>query len=131
VSMRRVLLLFIRIYQVYLSPYKGFRCAYGTRAGRRSCSTFGFAALDRHGVIVGLLLLRRRFRKCADAADMTVMRTRFPTHQAGHCDLPIGDCDFGHGCHTSDLLDCAPCDDCGSTERSRRRVRGKRESPRV
>jgi uncharacterized protein len=126
--MRRLLLLFIRIYQVYVSPYKGFRCAYHARTGRRSCSTFGFAAIDRQGVIVGLLLLRRRFRKCANATDMTETRTRIPVHQAGHCDLPVGDCDFGHGCHASDVLDCGPGDGCGGTERARKKRRRKRES---
>jgi putative component of membrane protein insertase Oxa1/YidC/SpoIIIJ protein YidD len=129
--MGRLLLLFIRIYQVYLSPYKGFRCAYHMRTGRRSCSTFGFAAIDRHGIIVGSLLLRRRFRKCARAADMTAVRTRSPAHQTGHCDLPVGDCDFWHGCHASDALDCVSCNGCGGTEHPRKRLRRKRESPRA
>ena len=93
--MRKLLLWLIRIYQVNLSPHKGFRCAYHIRTGRRSCSTFGFAAIERHGAIVGLLLLRRRFRKCAHAVDIAVVRPRVPARQAGHCDLPIGDCDFG------------------------------------
>jgi putative component of membrane protein insertase Oxa1/YidC/SpoIIIJ protein YidD len=131
VIMRRVLLVLIRLYQAYLSPYKGFRCAYGTRTGRRSCSSFGYTAIERHGVIVGSLLLRRRFRKCAQAAEMTVRRTRLPMHQAGHCDLPIGDCNFEHGCDKSDLLDCVPGDDCGCTERAWRRLRGKHESSHV
>lgn len=126
-SMRSLLLLFIRIYQIYLSPYKGFRCAYHAHTGRRSCSKFGFAAIDKHGAIVGARLLRRRFRKCAHAAEMTVTRTWIPTHQTGHCDLPIGDCAFGHGCHASDVLDCAPYDDCGCTERAWRKLRRKRE----
>ena len=85
-------------------------------------------AIDRQGVIVGLLLIRRRCRKCASAADMTEIRTRTPLHQSGHCDLPVGDCDFGHGCHASDALDCGPCDDCGSTERARKKRREKRAS---
>ena len=128
--MGRLLLVLIRTYQVYLSPYKGFRCAYHARTGRRSCSTFGFTAIDRHGVIIGLLLLRRRFRKCARAAKLMVVRARSPVHQAGHCDLPVGDCDFGHGCHASDA-DCISCDGCGSTERPQRILRRKRESPRT
>ena len=126
--MRGILLLSIRIYQAYLSPYKGFRCAYHAHTGRRTCSTFGFTAIDRNGVIVGLLLLRRRFRKCAHAANLKAVRTRHPAHQAGHCDLPVGDCDFGHGCDASDALDC---DGCGGTERPPRRLSRKRESPRA
>jgi uncharacterized protein len=126
--MRSLLLLFIRIYQVYLSPFKGFRCAYHIRTGRRSCSKFGFAAIDRLGVVGGLRLLRRRFRKCAYAADIAVIRRPIPTHQTGHCDLPLGDCNFGHGCHASDGLDCASCGGCGGTERAPRKPRQKRES---
>lgn len=42
-SMRSLLLLFIRIYQIYLPPYKGFRCAHCARTGRfeshKSCGT--------------------------------------------------------------------------------------------
>ncbi len=129
--MRRLLLLLIRIYQAYLSPYKGFRCAYHARTGRRSCSAFGFTAIDRHGVIVGLLLLRRRFCKCARAADLAGVRNRLRAHQAGHCDLPVGDCNFGHGCHASDALDCLSCDGCGGSQRPHRRPRSKRESPRA
>jgi hypothetical protein len=26
---------------------------------------------------------------------MTAVRTRSPKHQTGHCDLPVGHCDFG------------------------------------
>ena len=126
--MRMLLLLFIRLYQVLWSPYKGFRCAYRARTGRQSCSTFGFAAIDRHGAIVGLLLLQRRFRKCANAADLNVARRRAPARQAGYCDLPIGDCDVGHGCHGTDLLDCAPCDDGGCTERMWKKWLRRRET---
>ena len=31
----------IRFYQRWISPYKGFRCAYGAHSGRCSCSTLG------------------------------------------------------------------------------------------
>jgi putative component of membrane protein insertase Oxa1/YidC/SpoIIIJ protein YidD len=129
--MRKLLMWLIRIYQVNLSPYKGFRCAYHTHTGRRTCSTFGFAAVERHGAVVGLLLIQRRLRKCAQAADIAGVRPRVPAQQAGHCDLPIGECDFGHGCHASDALECVPNDDGGCTERVWKRLRRKRRNSRV
>jgi uncharacterized protein len=136
--MRTLLLWLIRLYQTRVSPYKGFRCAYRARRGRASCSTFGYTAISRHGVVLGLLLLRRRFRKCSAAAASAPpsrqMQSR-PKHQAGHCDLPcdlpVGDfqgCDGGHH-DACDCLSAAPCDDGGCCdglwERFRRRRSGR------
>jgi hypothetical protein len=65
--MRMLLLRLIRIYQVRISPRKGFHCAYRVRAQARSCSSFGFEAIERHGALVGLLLLLRKpGTGCAD-----------------------------------------------------------------
>jgi putative component of membrane protein insertase Oxa1/YidC/SpoIIIJ protein YidD len=51
-------------YQRHLSPRKGFSCAYRVRRGRDSCSVFGKRAIARTGVLQGVVLLRRRFRRC-------------------------------------------------------------------
>jgi putative component of membrane protein insertase Oxa1/YidC/SpoIIIJ protein YidD len=59
----------IGLYQRHLSPYKGFRCAYRARHGRRaSCSAFARRAIERLGVLPGVRLLRRRFDRCHRAA---------------------------------------------------------------
>ena len=59
----------IGLYQRYLSPYKGFRCAYRVRHKRRaSCSMFARRAIEQLGVLPGVMLLRRRFDKCGRAA---------------------------------------------------------------
>jgi putative component of membrane protein insertase Oxa1/YidC/SpoIIIJ protein YidD len=58
----------IGTYQRYVSPYKGFCCAYRSRTGRVSCSEFARRAISKHGLARGLLLLRGRFRACALAA---------------------------------------------------------------
>jgi putative component of membrane protein insertase Oxa1/YidC/SpoIIIJ protein YidD len=48
--MHRAFLLAIGLYQKYLSPHKGFCCAYRTHTGRAGCSALGFRAVRRYGV---------------------------------------------------------------------------------
>ena len=60
----------IAIYQRYLSPRKGFRCAYGVLSGRDSCSRFASRAIRRNGVVAGGQLTRRRFDKCRRASHV-------------------------------------------------------------
>jgi putative component of membrane protein insertase Oxa1/YidC/SpoIIIJ protein YidD len=60
----------IELYQRYLSPYKGFRCAHRARKTCRtsSCSQFAKRAIARVGVIAGLPLIGRRFERCKQSA---------------------------------------------------------------
>ena len=58
-SMKKVLIAFIRLYQRYLSPMKGTKCPYIP-----SCSQYGVEALQKHGVIKGLLLTAWRILRC-------------------------------------------------------------------
>ena len=69
----------IEIYQRYLSPRKGFRCAYRVRHRRRaSCSQFARRAIERLGVLPGVCLLRRRFDKCHRAKQVLDYQTPRP-----------------------------------------------------
>jgi putative component of membrane protein insertase Oxa1/YidC/SpoIIIJ protein YidD len=66
----------IGTYQRYLSPRKGFRCAYRARHKRRSsCSQFARRAINRLGLLPGIRLLRRRFEKCHHAKRVLDYRT--------------------------------------------------------
>jgi putative component of membrane protein insertase Oxa1/YidC/SpoIIIJ protein YidD len=58
----------IEMYQRFLSPYKGFRCAYRARTKRASCSEFAKRVALRRGVAALPALLRERFKRCAVAA---------------------------------------------------------------
>ena len=60
----------IRGYQRYLSPLKGFSCAYRVKHGRASCSEHGKRAIARYGLTRGLMLLWRRLHACTHAAEM-------------------------------------------------------------
>lgn len=55
-------------YQRFISPYKGFGCAYRVRTGGASCSQFAKRAISRLGVMGGVLLTIRRFEACAASA---------------------------------------------------------------
>jgi len=109
----------IRAYQRYLSPYKGFSCAYRVLTGRDSCSGYGYRVIARHGLIPGWALLRRRLHACGKrhrehlAQHRPALRTARHRAQAGHCDAPAAACDFCGGC-TSNLGDFADILNCGS-----------------
>jgi putative component of membrane protein insertase Oxa1/YidC/SpoIIIJ protein YidD len=57
----------ITLYQRHISPIKGFRCAYGSESGARSCSAFGKHVFQRYDVGTATALLRRRFAACKSA----------------------------------------------------------------
>ncbi|WP_374353345.1 membrane protein insertion efficiency factor YidD [Chitinimonas sp.] len=130
--MRRLILAAIVAYQRYLSPHKGFSCAYRIHTGRGSCSALGFRAVRRYGVIAGLMILRRRtylcglaYRRCARPSD------RFLHAQQGFCDLSCDlpcDAPSFDACQLyslGDLLSCCDCGGCDWSSRNRKREKGE------
>lgn len=107
---RPLLLLAIRAYQRYISPYKGFSCAYRVHTGCASCSAFGYRAIRRYGSVDGLTVLRRRLKLCGET-----YRHHHPSqpinYQRGDCDPGCDlSCDHGAACDTAgNCLDCADC----------------------
>ncbi len=55
-------------YQRWLSPRKGYRCAYGALHGGTGCSGFAKAVIQREGLWRAVPLVRARFADCAAAA---------------------------------------------------------------
>lgn len=125
--MRSLLLAAIRAYQRHLSPRKGFCCAYRHHTGRASCSTLGYRAVRRHGVLAGLALLRRRLGLCGVAyrrfhvPQETPRRPLTLARQRGECDLGCDlPCDgpddlpgkraLGRACDCMSYCDCGSCD---------------------
>lgn len=115
--MRQLLLAAIRFYQRYVSPYKGFSCAYRVQTGRGSCSAFGYRAVRRYGVFTGLGLIRARTHLCgevhqhftAHSAAQSAALQRLNA-QRGACDLScdLPSCDGNCG-KALDVAECA-CD---------------------
>ena len=110
---KRLALWAIRAYQRYLSPWKGFSCAYRVLAGRDSCSAYGYRAIARHGLRIGLPLLQRRLRACGErhrqhlALHPQARRSARRQAQAGYCDcdVPMVDC----ACDCADVASLADC----------------------
>lgn len=126
---RAALLAAIRFYKRHVSPRKGFACAYRIHTGRCSCSTLGYRAVSRYGVLRGLGVLRLRLDRCHEVFERRGRRPG-PRAQDGFCDcdlpcdascvdLPSLDC---NSCDSSGL-DCIDCDcgDCGWPSRRARR----------
>lgn len=57
--MKWILLLFIRAYQILLSPLMGGSCRF-----EPSCSHYGFQAVQKYGAIRGSWLILRRLLRC-------------------------------------------------------------------
>jgi putative component of membrane protein insertase Oxa1/YidC/SpoIIIJ protein YidD len=137
--MRSLALAAIRGYQRFLSPLKGFSCAFRAATGADSCSAYGYRVIERFGLRRGLGLLDRRLVLCGHV-HRSVRPARTPMHQQVRhpllhrqrgicepsCDLPCDlSCDgIGH----SGLLDCcSPSDLCDcSWDRSRKAKGGDR-----
>ena len=57
----------IRVYQRYLSPRKGYRCAYGVLHGSGTCSSVGLEIMRSHGALAFLRLMPLQSDACRTA----------------------------------------------------------------
>lgn len=69
--MRKILVLIIRFYQYFLSPWLGSRCRYYP-----TCSQYAIEAVTRHGPGRGLWFALKRIGRC------------HPWHDGGHDPVP-------------------------------------------
>jgi uncharacterized protein len=129
--LHRFVLAVICAYQRYLSPHKGFRCAYHEHTGRASCSVLGFRAVRRYGAFAGLALIRKRTRLCGVTHRRFHRAPSRPPHAQNGvcdvaCDLPCdAGCDVPSGSGITKFLDVISCCDCGSCDWPRRRSRSR------
>ena len=126
--MRAMVLAAIVVYQRYLSPLKGFACAYRVHTGRQSCSALGFRAVRRYGAVKGLRVLRRRLYLCGVAYRRHApVRSAMPfQRQAGFCDAGCDvPCDFSFDLPGIDV--CSSFGDCGSCDWPSRRKKDEQE----
>ena len=54
-------------YQRYLSPLKGFCCAYRHETGKNSCSAYALRVVRRKGALALFTALPRQFARCREA----------------------------------------------------------------
>lgn len=132
--MRALALAAITAYQRYISPYKGFCCAYRVHTGHASCSALGYRAIRRHGLFKGLGLIRLRMQLCGVAHRRYGQVLPRPlAAQRGDCDVGgcdmacHGDCDLPGGkvlskvCDAVSCCDVASCDWPGRKDKQRQR----------
>ena len=114
----RIALGMIDLYQRWVSPRKGWRCAHALHTGRRGCSALGARAIRRHGVWRGLGVLRRRFDACALSHQYLQAQHRIrPNAQAGFCDADcsgLDGCDSGCAGNACDVA--SSCGNCGGCD---------------
>ncbi|APV50959.1 hypothetical protein BWI17_15450 [Betaproteobacteria bacterium GR16-43] len=128
----------IRLYQRYISPYKGFICAYRAHTGRASCSALGYRAVRRYGVFRGAGIIGSRTHLCG-VAHRRYQATPLPRalhSQRGDCDpgcdLPCdGGCDLPSGISRG-IADClSSCDFGGDCDWPRKRKESKEKEQHI
>ena len=88
------------MYQKYISPHKGFHCAYHhLHPNDKTCSEYGKYTIKNHGVFTGLKLLNDRFDACKNAAKLikiaNIIRNQNPQNCDEACDSIGNDCSRG------------------------------------
>ena len=127
--MKSIALWTIRFYQRFISPIKGYCCAYRHHTDYASCSTLGFRAVRRFGFIDGMIVLQKRLHLCGVAYRRFAPQTPRPhRHQRGDCDLP---CDLPcDSCDAPNLksikaLDCLDACSCDWPSREKRKKKSE------
>lgn len=118
-----VVLAAITFYQRWLSPHKGFVCAWRFHTGRASCSEYARRIVRRCGALALWVALPRQFDRCKGAHAARALRTDDRRHRSGSCSQRAAErcgdaCDVvdcvdaarGMSCDVADLPCDAPCD---------------------
>ncbi|WP_167682211.1 membrane protein insertion efficiency factor YidD [Parasedimentitalea denitrificans] len=118
-------LLGIRAYQSWISPYKGYRCAYSILHGGTGCSGFAKQEIQRNGIKCAMPKIRSRFADCRLALE--TLQTNQHEAQSGPDKKKKGtrECDWSHlhrcsGDPRMENVDCCPGNadccpgDCGN-----------------
>jgi uncharacterized protein len=101
----------IGLYQRHISPYKGFRCAYGAEGNTKSCSAFGRHVFGKYDVATATALLKRRFEACRGAylrfkETAEARKAKWRARRKEALDT-VGDCAGQGGCDACDVGSCA------------------------
>jgi putative component of membrane protein insertase Oxa1/YidC/SpoIIIJ protein YidD len=118
--MQRLVLGLIGLYQRYLSPYKGFRCAHAYLHQGESCSEAVKRLIQQEGLLKSRAHIRCRFQACRQAFIELQQnpQRRQPDKSKNHCDkacdcLPDLACDLVPDLPCNGPCDIGPCDCSG------------------
>jgi putative component of membrane protein insertase Oxa1/YidC/SpoIIIJ protein YidD len=84
------IILLILFYRRFISPQKGWKCAYAQTTSKGSCSDYGLRFYKRYGLAKGTILLNKQFIRCQ------ISSRRFQRGQANPmicCALGAGPCE--------------------------------------
>ncbi|WP_084722232.1 membrane protein insertion efficiency factor YidD [Photobacterium aquae] len=108
--MRRAVVVLIRFYQRYISPYKGYRCAHAYYRQGDSCSEAIRKLVIEHGVVKSLPLARKRFQDCRTVYLIESQNDRKEKRKRRWRNC-LETCD----CYCQpDVIDCIPTNYCDS-----------------
>jgi len=105
----------INLYQKYLSPYKGYRCAYGVYHQNGTCSSIIKSHIKKHGMIKAYLMIKGQFTACKVA--YAALQARAEEEGNGRCLMRNSDTALDGSectCDTLDGMDCGISGDFGS-----------------
>jgi putative component of membrane protein insertase Oxa1/YidC/SpoIIIJ protein YidD len=107
---KHLAILLIVFYQKFISPFKGFRCAYAVLRGGDSCSEAVKKIVRDKGLLGGYRDIRARFQACKEANE-TLIRNRQRRRGRNDCDECF-DCDCTDACRfkKSDACEGMSCD---------------------
>ena len=94
-SLDGVAIVLIIIYQKYLSPYKGYRCAYSVLHGANSCSSSVINHIKDYGLIRGWRNIKGQFYLCSLASKKLHSEKGKEKNKESKCCKPV---DFCAGC---------------------------------
>ncbi|CAA6824387.1 MAG: Unknown protein [uncultured Sulfurovum sp.] len=102
----------IEFYQKYISPYKGFCCAYRVYTGEVSCSQYSKIVIQENGTVRAFPLIRERFRACQSSAKKLEEERKkkdkqgFTDNCLTSCSCPTPSCSSGSGGLSCDACAC-------------------------
>jgi putative component of membrane protein insertase Oxa1/YidC/SpoIIIJ protein YidD len=113
----------IAAYQTWLSPRKGFCCAYGAATGRWTCSSYAKKIVTEHGTLALAKALPRQFARCrrahaallamaVAAGSITLAAEQAGEEQSDEKKAKGKDSTWGAdgACAVLELTSCLPCD---------------------
>jgi len=74
--LNKIALFIIKLYQKYLSPRKGYCCAYGSLYNNGSCSQRVSNIISENGLISGWSQIKNQFVMCSEAYEVIQEKNR-------------------------------------------------------
>jgi len=104
----------ISVYKKYVSPFKGFRCAYRVLHGGNSCSTEIYELINKHGVLKGIPLAKVQLKRCTAAYKILSSKKEDESDESGENRNPEKKDDKFSWCDLPCLgVECASIAKCG------------------